>query len=418
MATLASLRHSTVSTLPLGGINRQAASAGLNVFVIYLFAGLTVQVGILTQLGLSDAQASGWFFITWMTTGAVSLVLSLATKQPVSVNLSIPALVFLAGASGGFTLPEIFGANLAVGLAMIAVSVFRLTDTLARLVPGQLSIAVFAGSILGFVIKTGEIAFLNMSAAGPALAGYALALLATKSHLASTAAAALIGAIAVMAMGDAQITDVGYGAPISTVPEIAFNPMALISLGIPMFVLVAGAGNIQSLAILRNAGYQIKGNLMGTVAGATSAVNALAGGHPAAFGSISVVIASGPEAGPFRFRYWAMALSSLPVIVIAMLAVPAIAIVQALPIAYTLTIGALALLAPFRQTFAVTRTGDLRLGALAAFALAAVPMQLLGMPMAFWALIAGVSVSAVLEHQKIMAIWKPTTSDQAAASTN
>ena len=112
MSTLTTLRQTTTSTFSIRGINRQAASAGLSVFVIYLFAGLTVQVGVLTQLGLSGPDASGWFFITWMTTGAVSLVLSLVTRQPVSINLSIPALVFLAGAAGGFTLPEILGRTL------------------------------------------------------------------------------------------------------------------------------------------------------------------------------------------------------------------------------------------------------------------------------------------------------------------
>ena len=131
-------------------------------------------------------------------------------------------------------------------------------------------------------------------------------------------------------------------------------------------------------------------------------------GHPAAIGSISVVIASGPSAGQFKSRYWAIALSSMPVILIAMLAVPVIAVIQALPIAYTLTIGALALLVPFRQRFAITRTGDLRIGALAAFGLAALPLQALGMPVAFWALIAGIAISAIAERSHLMAIWRPS----------
>ena len=73
------------------------------------------------------------------------------------------------------------------------------------------------------------------------------------------------------------------------------------------------------------------------------------------------------------------------------------------------TIGALALLAPFTQTFSVTRSGDLRLGALAAFGLAATPLHLMAMPMAFWALIVGIAISAVLERRHLVAIWKPAT---------
>jgi benzoate membrane transport protein len=407
MSTLTSLRQSTSSAFSFSGVNRQAASAGLSVFVIYLFAGLTVQVGVLTQLGLSGPEASGWFFITWMTTGAVSLVLSLVTKQPVSINLSIPALVFLAGAAGGFTLPEILGANLMVGVAAIGVSLFRLTESLSRLVPGQIAIAVFAGSMLGFFFKTGDLVVSNLSAAGPALAGYGIALLATRNQMIAIAIAALVGFGGVLITGGMVAADLGYATPISAMPVIEFEPTALIALGIPMFILTAGVGNIQSLAVLRNAGYHIRGNLMGLIAGSTSLVNAFGGGHPAAIGSISVVVASGPSAGPFHGRYWAMALSSVPVILIAMLAVPVIAVVQSLPIAYTLTIGALALIAPFRQTFAITRTGDLRMGALAAFGLSALPLQALGMPMAFWALLAGMAISAALERRHLVAIWKP-----------
>ena len=42
-------------------------------FMVYIFAGLTIQVGVLAQLGISGPEASSWFFITWMTTGLFSL---------------------------------------------------------------------------------------------------------------------------------------------------------------------------------------------------------------------------------------------------------------------------------------------------------------------------------------------------------
>ena len=73
----------------------------MGVLFVYLFAGLPVQIGMLTQLGLTGIDASNWFFITWMTTGLFSLVVALTTRMPLSINLSIPALIFLGGAAGG-----------------------------------------------------------------------------------------------------------------------------------------------------------------------------------------------------------------------------------------------------------------------------------------------------------------------------
>jgi predicted benzoate:H+ symporter BenE len=105
--------------LQVRGINRKAAFAAVTVFMMYMFAGLPVQVGVLAQLDLSATESSRWFFITWMTTGLFSLGLALFTRQPISVNLSIPVLIFLAGAASGFSLPQILGANLAVGLVAI-----------------------------------------------------------------------------------------------------------------------------------------------------------------------------------------------------------------------------------------------------------------------------------------------------------
>ena len=86
--------------LQIRGINRKAAFASVTILMAYMFAGLPVQVGVLAQLDLTAAESSRWFFITWMTTGLFSLGLALFTRQPVSVNLSIPVIIFLAGAAG------------------------------------------------------------------------------------------------------------------------------------------------------------------------------------------------------------------------------------------------------------------------------------------------------------------------------
>ena len=116
--------------------------------------GLTVQVGVLTQLEVEAPEASSWFFITRMTTGLFSLVLSLFTKQPVSINLSVAALVFIAGSANGFSLAQLLGANLVVGLVAVALSLLRLNDVFARIIPPQIAIGVFAGTVMAFMWKT------------------------------------------------------------------------------------------------------------------------------------------------------------------------------------------------------------------------------------------------------------------------
>ncbi len=407
MSTHIITQSRVLQRVPIPHINRPALSAGMTVLVIYLFAGLPIQIGVLTQLGLSAHESTNWFFITWLTTGVFSLALTLFTKQPVSINLSIPALIFLAGAAGGFSLPQIIGANLFVGLAAIGLSVFRLTDGFARLVPPQIAIGVLAGSMVMFMLKTSQLAMTDLTVSAPVIIGFALALGITRSPLFAVVGAAASGFLAVTVAHGSPAIGAAVTLPQVSIPAMDFDPYAIVALGVPLLILTAGLGNIQSLAVLRSEGYRVRGNLFGLLAGIATVVNALGGGHAAAIGGTSTAVAAGRDAGPQKSRFWTIVLSSAPVVVVALAAVPVIAIVQDLPISYTLTVGALALVAPFMRVWEKTVEGPMRIGALTAFGLALLPFQVVGMPMAFWALIAGIAASTALEPKHIWRCWRP-----------
>ena len=87
----------------------------------------------------------------------------------------------------------------------------------------------------------------------------------------------------------------------------------------------------QALAILKSEGFDTPSDFYGFEAGAANLVNALGGGHPAAIGGSSVAITAGEAAGPKESRFWAIALSSVPAILVAIAAVPVIAVVQDIP---------------------------------------------------------------------------------------
>jgi predicted benzoate:H+ symporter BenE len=92
---------------------------------------------------------------------------------------------------------------------------------------------------------------------------------------------------------------------------------------------------------------------------------------------------------------------------VALAAVPVIAVVQELPLAYTLTVGALALTMSFKVLVKKTVTGPMRYGAMVAFVAATLPLHMAGMPMAFWALLAGVGAAGLLESGQLMRCWRP-----------
>ena len=407
MATLTAVRQHSGIRFSLPPITRPSVSAATTVFFAYIFVGLTVQVGVLTQLGVGATEASSWFFITWMTTGLFSLVLSLVTRQPVSINLSVAAIVFIAGSASGFSLAQILGANLVVGSVAMTLSLLRLNDVFGRIIPPQIAIGVFAGTVMSFMWKTSLRAADDPVYAAPVIGGFLVALVVTRSHLVSVIAAAVVGFVGVVITAGMPDASGSLALPAMALPDFDFNPASLVALGIPLLILTVGIGNVQALAILKSEGWQTRGNLIGFLAGSASLVNALGGGHPAGIGGSSIAISSGPAAGPKESRFWAIVLSSIPTMAVALAAVPVITVVQELPLAYTLTVGALALTLSFKVLVRKTVSGPMRYGAMVAFVAATLPLHMAGMPMAFWALVAGVGAAGLLESGQLMQCWLP-----------
>ena len=88
---------------------------------------------------------------------------------------------------------------------------------------------------------------------------------------------------------------------------------------------------------------------------------------------------------------------------------------KAYPLSYTLTVGALALTLSLKVLVQKTVTGPMRYGAMIAFVAATLPLHMAGMPMAFWALIAGVAAAGVLEQGQLLKCWMPKRAQVQAA---
>jgi benzoate membrane transport protein len=283
-----------------------------------------------------------------MTTGLFSLCLSLFTKEPVSINLSTSALVFIASSASGFSLAQILGANLMVGLAAVALSLLRLNDLFCRIVPPQIALGVFAGTVMTFMWKTSIRAIEDPIYAGPFIGGFFVAMAITRSHLISITVAAVVGFAGVVVTAGLPDTTGSVALPTMALPPFDFSPTSLLALGIPLLMLTASVGNLQALAILGSEGFRKRNNVYALVAGTASVVNALGGGHPAAIGGSSIAISASTSAGPKESRFWAIVISSVPTMVVALAAVSVIAVVQDLPLSYTLTVGALAMSLAFK----------------------------------------------------------------------
>src|SRR5262245_742802 len=104
----------------LADVNGANIAAGLTAGLWYAFGGIAVHLKVAADRHPTAEAASSWFFIICCPACISGIVLTLRYRQPLSIGATIPGWIFLAGTGGRYTLPEIAGASLMAGVAIVA----------------------------------------------------------------------------------------------------------------------------------------------------------------------------------------------------------------------------------------------------------------------------------------------------------
>jgi benzoate membrane transport protein len=222
--------------------------------------------------------------------------------------------------------------------------------------------------------------------------------------------AVVVGAVAVLLLGETGDLSVRSGLPHLEVVDFRVSPEAFLSVTLPMIVLVLGLGNVQSLGFMISEGYHPPLNLVTGIIGAMSVVNAAFGGHPAAMARTGTAMVSGRDAGPFEARYWAAFVAFVPVLGVALATGVVVAMIAVLPAAFVVTMAGLAILVAFQDAMERAFSGSLRFGSVVAFAVTLSTFTISGIPSAFWALLAGIGASFLLERKELLRYWRQVVS--------
>ncbi|MBN9797746.1 MULTISPECIES: benzoate/H(+) symporter BenE family transporter [Pseudonocardia] len=349
--------------------------------------------------GLDSRMIASWIFGIYVFGGLISLFLALRYRMPVVGAFSIPGAVLVVGALGTFPFSAVVGAFLVAGLLVLVLGLSGLIGTVSRWLPQQIVMAMIAGALIRFgtgVVTAAESApwivaaavagFLLLSRFVPAVPG------ALGALVAGLAAAAATGGFTT------QATAVeGWTAPVLVAPT--FDLAAILAVGIPLAVLVIAAENAQAYGVLLSQGYRPPINAMTVASGVGGLLAPLTGGHNANVAGPMTAICSGPQAGPDPdARYAASVVNGVLFIAFGALAGIAVTAVTALPTELVAVVAGLAmigvLVSSFRGAFG---DGRFRTGALTALVVAMSGVAPLGISSPFWALVAGVAISAVVE---------------------
>jgi len=408
--------HAAASSY-LRDLNAPAVWAGITTFLWYAVGIVPVQIAIIGQFGLAAPQVSSWIFIIWFTGAISSIGLSLVYRQPIPITSSIPALIFMGTLAGQYTFAELIGANLLAGVLIAALGFLRVGERILVWLPMPLAMGMLAGSILGEVTRVVSATVDDVVVAGATVAGYVIGRTLRNPRIPPVAFALATGGLAVLVAHTATPGPIEFSLPSLVLPKMQFSLAAVVAISVPLVVLSMGLGNVQGLGFLAAQGYRVPANQVTLVLGLNSMINAFFGGHSAIVSRNGMPIMASPEAGPLGGRYWANIISAALTLLIAVAAVPVTGLLGILPHSYIVAVAGLAILPSLQSALEKAFASTLRFGGVVTFVIAATtPFSVLGITSAFWALLAGVTVSFLAEREELLVHWRGEPASQAVKS--
>jgi benzoate membrane transport protein len=164
--------------------------------------------------------------------------------------------------------------------------------------------------------------------------------------------------------------------------------------------------NVQGLGLLISKGYRPPVNLATVLVGVISLIHAAFGGHQATIARNGVAILAADDAGPVERRYVANVVATLFLLLLVVNAATASSLLRVVPMGLVFALAGLAILSALLDALQRAVSGQLPFGALFAFIVAASPLQFFGIGSAFWALVAGLLASLVVERDQLLNAWR------------
>lgn len=383
----ASLRRDTnLSTLTAGFV---AMLTGYSSSVI-----LMVQAGQAAEL--SNAQIASWIWALSIGMALCTVALSLRFRLPLVVVWSTPGAALLITSLPGVSYSDAIGAFMLCGLLMLLSGVSSTVARLMRWLPASLAAALLAG----ILFRIGSQIFLAAQEQIGLVLVMFLGYLLAKRWFARYAVllALLCGTLAAWFMGMLDLPEVQWQLTLPEWTTPSFSLSAMISIGLPLYIVAMTSQNLPGLAILKSDGYEVDPAPILSLTGLMSVLLAPFGSHGINLAAISAAICTGPEAhsDPAR-RYTAAVFCGILFGVIALFAGTLTVLFMALPGALVISIAALALLGSIAGGLskAMENPGE-REAALIAFMVTASGFTLFSIGSAFWGLIAGALVLLIL----------------------
>ncbi|QRM30670.1 benzoate/H(+) symporter BenE family transporter [Microvirga sp. VF16] len=352
---------------------------------------IAIIIAAAQAVGADAAQTSSWVAALCLATAAISGILSVRYRIPVVAAWSTPGAALIA-ASSGISIHAAVGSFILAGGLIVLTAFIKPFGQLIGRIPTPIAAAMLAGILIRFVLAVFESA---QAAPGLVLPLVGLFLVVRLYNAAFAVLAVLfVGLGLAFAGGLAQPLASSLSLSSLTFIEPAWEPTALIGLGIPLFLVTMASQNLPGFAVLRAYGYTPPSRPILAVSGLASIVTAFFGAHTSNLAAISAAICTGPDTHPDPAKRWMVGpFYTLCYVIIAAFAAALIGLIAALPPELIRTVAGLALMGAFAGALSSALSDTSKIfPAVLTLAVTASGLTLFGIGSAFWGLAAGLLV--------------------------
>ncbi|CAM2177537.1 Inner membrane protein YdcO [Paraburkholderia sacchari] len=371
---------------------------------VAMMTGYTSSLVLMFQAGqaahLSPEQISSWIWSLSIGMGMTTIALSLWYRAPTVIAWSTPGAALLISSLPHVPYAEAIGAYIVCALLLTAVGVTGWFDALMKRVPAGIAAALLAGILFEIGIEIFHAAQVQTPLVLTMFFAYLLLKRAVPRYAIVGTLVVGVAAAAVLGLLDFSHFHVALAKPVFTLP--AFSASAIVSIGIPLFVVAMASQNVPGIAVLRADGYNTPSSPLIATTGIASLVLAPFGSHGINLAAITAAICTGPHAHEDRTkRYMAAVWCGIFYLIAGVFGATIAALFAAFPPALVVSIAALALFGSIMSglTNAMQNPHE-REAALVTFMVTASGLTLLTIGAAFWGLVAGVITQVILNARR------------------
>ena len=346
----------------------------------------------LAAVGASEAEAESGLLALCLAIAVVSTIGALWLRIPLAIAWSTPgAAVLLAAAGNGIRFSDAVGAFVVSGVLIALCGLWPWLGRVITGIPRPLASAMLAGVLFPICIAPFR------AIADPATMLYALPIFIVWLVLYRLAprwavpAAMVVAVVAILIYaGTDWVTGADLSPGLVFVPP-TFDPLTILSLGLPLFIVTMAGQNVPGFTVLASNGYPPPPRFALVGTGLGSAGAALFGAHSINLGAITAAIMSGEESHPDPKKRWIATLTNgLLYVPLGLGAGIAVALVSAAPSILVTAVAGLAVLGALVSSV-VNSLEDARhrVAAIVTFLVVASGIVILNIGSAFWGLLLG-----------------------------